>query len=337
MERSDWQDRAKGIGIILVVFGHVMRGLTSAGIMPDDLLNRDVDYTLYTFHMPLFFLLSGLNVEASLARGTSRFIKKRIWTLLWPYVLWSLVQGSIQVVLGTNLNGSMSWSDLAKIGWQPYAQFWFLYVLMLCHLVAIIFGTRPAALLGLAVVGFTISPYMPYVPQKFLFNLPFYVAGILAARHLWIFEGSWLRTVLAILCFTLFAFLNRRTGGSYDTLGALPAAFCGIATVIFIVKGLDHAEGRWLASLGIMSMTIYILHILAASGTRVILLKLGVPPLPFVYLAVATFMGLALPIVAHRVLGHFGLLPWLGLGSPPNRPATATQAFIEGSSATKTI
>ncbi len=246
MERSDWQDRAKGIGIILVVFGHVMRGLTSAGIMPDDLLNRDVDYTLYTFHMPLFFLLSGLNVEASLARGRSRFIKKRVWTLLWPYVLWSLAQGSIQVVLGGSLNGSLNWSDLAKIGWQPYAQFWFLYVLMLCHLVAIIFGTKPAVLLGLAVAGLALSPYAPYVPQKFLFNLPFYVAGILAARHLWIFEGGWLRTALAILCFALFAILNRMAGGNYDSLGALPAAFCGIAAVIFIVRGIGHAAGRWL-------------------------------------------------------------------------------------------
>ena len=34
-QRQVWQDRAKGIGITLVVFGHAMRGLTGAHIAPE--------------------------------------------------------------------------------------------------------------------------------------------------------------------------------------------------------------------------------------------------------------------------------------------------------------
>lgn len=47
IKRIDWIDVAKGIGIILMVMGHTS--------MPDA-INR----WIYSFHMPLFFLLSGL-------------------------------------------------------------------------------------------------------------------------------------------------------------------------------------------------------------------------------------------------------------------------------------
>ena len=58
--RSHWVDYAKAIGIVLVVYGHVLKGLHSAGIkMPEAFY--ELSYSIvYTFHMPLFFFLSGL-------------------------------------------------------------------------------------------------------------------------------------------------------------------------------------------------------------------------------------------------------------------------------------
>lgn len=46
-KRIDWVDVAKGVGIFLMVMGH--------SSMPDA-----VNRWIYSFHMPLFFLLSGL-------------------------------------------------------------------------------------------------------------------------------------------------------------------------------------------------------------------------------------------------------------------------------------
>ena len=44
--RLEWIDKAKGIGIILVILGHT--------ICPPN-----IKFWLYSFHMPLFFFLSG--------------------------------------------------------------------------------------------------------------------------------------------------------------------------------------------------------------------------------------------------------------------------------------
>ena len=67
-DRIAWIDAARGIGIVLVVIGHVEGGLIDAGIQSGASWAWP-SYGLYTFHMPLFFFLAGLNVPGSLARA----------------------------------------------------------------------------------------------------------------------------------------------------------------------------------------------------------------------------------------------------------------------------
>ncbi|MEI0739791.1 acyltransferase family protein [Paenibacillus sp. JTLBN-2024] len=62
-KRLDWVDAAKGIGILLVVMAHVP--------IPDSLKQF-----IYSFHMPLFFLLSGMMFRSSSSPALS-FIQKK--------------------------------------------------------------------------------------------------------------------------------------------------------------------------------------------------------------------------------------------------------------------
>lgn len=71
-ERNITLDIMKGIGIILMVIGH-------SGC-PLFLKNF-----IYTFHMPLFFMISGYLIT----EGKPNIIKK-IKTLYWPFLFWSL-------------------------------------------------------------------------------------------------------------------------------------------------------------------------------------------------------------------------------------------------------
>jgi fucose 4-O-acetylase-like acetyltransferase len=54
-QRDIWVDYAKGIGILLVVYGHVARGMANAGITINETLYQLADSMIYSFHMPLFF------------------------------------------------------------------------------------------------------------------------------------------------------------------------------------------------------------------------------------------------------------------------------------------
>lgn len=72
MIRQNWIDWSKSIGIYLVVLGHC------------SFFNKDIEGFIYTFHMPLFFMISGYLYKDELIPFTSLFtkLKKR---LLIPY------------------------------------------------------------------------------------------------------------------------------------------------------------------------------------------------------------------------------------------------------------
>lgn len=54
-KRIEWIDIAKAIGIVLVVYGHVILGMHDAGLWGGS-LNYNLQHSfVYTTHMPLFF------------------------------------------------------------------------------------------------------------------------------------------------------------------------------------------------------------------------------------------------------------------------------------------
>ncbi|MFV0280370.1 MAG: acyltransferase family protein [Rhodoblastus sp.] len=328
-QRQVWQDRAKGIGIVLVVFGHAMRGLTGAHIAPDTPAIQAVDYTLYLFHMPLFFLLAGLNVERSARKGAQSFLRDKLHTIVWPYLLWSIAQGLVLVRLSGAVNIPLTYGDLARILWAPISQFWFLYALMVCHLAYLAFRGRKAILLPLAAIGFAASPLAPFLPAKILFNFTFYALGLLVAPQIadWLARLSSPR-VLAFVCagFGALVVAGLQTGIAFDNPLSLPAALAGIALTLLVSSLLHGRVGQVAEIVGRMSMTIYILHLFAAGGARVVMQKLGVPADVVVYAVATTFVGIAVPMASHVIFERLGLLVWLGLAAPKRSGGVALSA-----------
>ena len=326
MARIDWIDATRGIGIVLVVAGHVARGLIAAGIARGPAWAW-MDYGVYTFHMPVFFLLAGLNVPGSLARCGRRFLRAKLWTLAYPYLLWSLIQGSVLVALSPMTNTKAHLGDLLAIGWRPMAQFWFLYALMLCQLAACAIGTRPRLLAAAAAVAFALVAAMPQggLAEEFLHAFPYFAAGILLSErgHRWAAPvrttgADALRATLAAVGLTVAipasGLLDRM---DFDAAAALPAAVCGIVLLVSLARLLHGRALDIACGLGRMSMTIYVLHILAASAARLTLVRLHATPDPWIYLVACSFIGLAASVACHVVFERLDLLTPLGLGEPP--------------------
>ena len=70
----------KALAIMLMVLGH------SCG---DGMLY--VTQTIYMFHMPLFFFLSGFCFKEKYLTSTGTFVFRRFKGIWWPYVKWSLI------------------------------------------------------------------------------------------------------------------------------------------------------------------------------------------------------------------------------------------------------
>lgn len=92
MQRDKSVDIAKGIGIILVVWGHTF------GCCP-------IFNWIHLFHMPLFFLLSGCFINPN--ESYRVFFYKKWRTLLVPFISFYLICLSIKLILKVFLKGRL--------------------------------------------------------------------------------------------------------------------------------------------------------------------------------------------------------------------------------------
>ncbi|MBC8293578.1 MAG: acyltransferase family protein, partial [Proteobacteria bacterium] len=96
-----------------------------------------------SFIMPMFFLLSGLFARRSLDRGLWSYTRGKLWAVLYPYLLWSVVLAGARSGLGAYANQPMTPGRGGSIAWGPLQQLWVLYVLMFCFFLYVLLARLP--------------------------------------------------------------------------------------------------------------------------------------------------------------------------------------------------
>ena len=84
-KRITWQDAARGLAILSVAFGHIIENSPYRGF------TVPAHHVLYSFHMALFFILSGLLFKVKDGESYIKFIGKRAKSILLPYLLASIL------------------------------------------------------------------------------------------------------------------------------------------------------------------------------------------------------------------------------------------------------
>jgi len=77
-DRIHWIDVARGIGIIFIIYAHVLG-------------SHDFRYLFYSFHIPLFFFLSGVVYNHKKYINFLIFLRKSVKGLLIPYFIFSFI------------------------------------------------------------------------------------------------------------------------------------------------------------------------------------------------------------------------------------------------------
>jgi fucose 4-O-acetylase-like acetyltransferase len=307
---------------VLVVYGHVLWGLNVELDPVQFPLQWALFNVIYAIHMPAFFFIGGLLIFRNPAPRFAPFLQRKASQLLYPYILWSLIQGTIQISLNRFVNTPTQWQDLLQILWRPMAQFWFLYgFFCLCLL---LYGLRrsPDWMLTAAGVGCFALAWACGVSRvgnaaSFLYYAIWFFAGHLANRRASVIELSTVAAVflsLAGAAGVLAGYLLSRGGLSYADLRFLPVSVCGVMLIVGLAricpKGIVE---RTLATLGRGSLTIYLLHILCAAAVRILLHRvLRIDDFALV-LSLSVVAGVVLPLVAGRLLTLMGVERQLGL------------------------
>ncbi len=256
-------DICRGMGIVLVVLGHALKQTGETNSFFDVLLS-----VIYSFHMPLFFFLSGfVSLKMLYFRaGKERldYIKNRAFRLLIPYFTVGILYLPLKYVLSRYAVKPYDFSSTWKLffGENPNTALWFLYVLFLVSLVCVLILREKNVLYVLAgSFALTVAACCfgwPWKLPKYAF---FFVLGIFVRLHYenWFQKVKWNRIWVAA---AVFAAAN---AALYLTdLEVLwdVTALAGIVMCLQFGKWIAERKGKaeeFFAFLGAYSMDIYIL------------------------------------------------------------------------------
>lgn len=335
--RYAWIDAARGVGITLVVFGHATGGLISAGLIPPQALLVTVFFAIYSFHMPLFFFVSGLLTPARISRGQWGFLTSLLPTLVLPYFLWSAIQLSTILLASSVVNAPLPYMSarwFLALLWVPTGQFWFLYVLMICHVLATLVGPR-LGWLSLIVLSFCLYPLADpsndaAVLKVAVHFLPFYALGAFAGATAAIGELPKLLRRAGLPALSLAAatvgisvFFALRDQLGYWSPQMFAAGVAGTVFVLTTVTLLPHRLSEWFAWLGKRAMPIFILHVLFIAGLRILLDRVLHLALDASVLWILVPFGIIAPLIVFAVAERLGLSRILGFGTLRRVPTVA--------------
>ncbi len=193
-KRVEWIDVTKGLAIILVVLGHV------SGI------SMYIRGTIFSFHMPLFFLVNGYLIKNY---NVSETVSKSIKSLLKPYCLVCFIETVINAYICVDLDsaGKAFFSGLNDmvIGisnsstlFEQYGSVWlvwFVICLFVCRnlyvIIMNVLNKMPilisyVVILFISVVGYIVGTRYAFLPWSIdvaLYAIVFMAAGDMFRKH----------------------------------------------------------------------------------------------------------------------------------------------------------
>ncbi|KAA8829305.1 acyltransferase family protein [Bifidobacterium tissieri] len=276
--RLTYMDVAKGIGILAVVIGHVVIDY-GGGRTPFVL-------ALYTFHLPLFFIVSGYFF--TYRPGFKAFLAKKCRAYLIPYAfaaaLITVFEIMAQSVLGDRpVTESASYMLLGFVMQRRFTTLWFLAALLLGELMFwLLFRfvkSMPGICVASLVIGLAGVCYSEFVRVPIPWNLDaacvvvLYLAiGAMLKRHdaiAMLERHRWrnvcILTAVSVVCTLINLAMN---GEPYEMFasqyGVFPltivAACAGSFAVILLSSGLRGLISDGLSWLGRNTMVFFMLH-----------------------------------------------------------------------------
>ena len=184
-KRISWIDTAKGIGILFVVLGHYIQTLyvKSEG-------GQFTFYWIYSFHMPLFFFLSGLVYKHKKWRS---FLHGLLKNLLIPTIAFSILYFLYKALI---IKENMDWWGIIVCDRDSFMHlYWFMWAMLWTKFLYYIINSfiqSPKVVLEISIVVLCICFLLKL--NEFLIRMPlclgnvpyifvFYAAGVVVHNY----------------------------------------------------------------------------------------------------------------------------------------------------------
>ena len=312
-----------GYAIICVVMGHVISSYHETGLYKDNHLFNFTHQFVYSFHMALFYIISGFLVASGKKRCTKG---KRVLQILInygiPYVVFSAVWVVAKLLMAGHTNSAVTIKDLTLILVFPISFMWFIYALMLMQVIQVFLHSDNKAEKGLHLLAacgcYFLQPYLARVLTEFHFsdciisdflkNYVFFLLGVYVSEYA-IKTMKNHRTIVLVLSGILLStgniakYIDFVSCRFFAFILAIAGSIC-VITLSIIIR-----EERALEYIGKHSLPIYVLQGIAIAASRLMITRLhmnivyGVVPL-----IICTITGCLLPLCAYWIITKIGKL-----------------------------
>lgn len=284
-------DIAKGIAILIVIFGHCLNSFSTNLTLnvPDSMHNttKCVDQ----FIMPIFFFISGIFAVSAAKKDLKTTLKARFMRLAVPYFTWGFLFAVFKEIGGNAANNPAGIKDFLMSPIMPWSLFWFLYVMLFISIIFFvtmkILGIEKGqpVLLIISAVAFVIQPYVSYVWIFWLlFNfMIFFCIGSYLPEIIkkWSANMSFAQFLFsAVLCAAVLYFfidsgiVNDRIYTHYYQVLIAAAATYFIFALSWVIENVSEKLFELLNFFGLKTMEIYVSHSFVLGTLRVILQKI---------------------------------------------------------------
>lgn len=251
-DRNHIIDTAKGYGMILVIAGH----LFTYGSYPFNFI--------FSFHMPLFFFLSGFLFTLEKYPNSRYLFKKIFRTMIATYLFFIIIGFFLYAVSGRlNLNEHFLYSTFFKGQPDVCGSLWFItclaFVYTSFYYISKILNNTHSRLILLILASCLLAEYLltkvstQYIPFKFEsvpIALFFFTIGYYCKLNNWIHTIKYKWGTVALVLTIFFSYTNSTVNICIPTLGNilyfLVAALGGIYFILTVSKDKSNSFIRFL-------------------------------------------------------------------------------------------
>lgn len=290
--RLEWLDALKGFAILSVVLGHVLLGYSENNMFPE--VNSYMQVLMkwiYTWHMPLFFTISGFAFSLSYFEDKKINIRKIFRggaNLFLIYLIFSMTLGVLKILFASLVDNPMDVREMFVTILLPNTLMWYLWVLIAFYIVfgVVINKNVPHTLLAfvlfaLVFVGSMLAEVLSLrlcVKNLFCCALYFDMGLCLGTGRWKRYEKNRSRVMIAAALTTLL-FAGAFTA-CFDAYEELPLACrilfetCNAISIAILLFGIFSNMAvtgmmRGLAQLGKASLIIYLIHTYVVTAIKV--------------------------------------------------------------------
>lgn len=313
IKRFYWVDKIKIIACILVVLGHFYMSMISSKILSDSVFYNYIIQTIYTFHVPLFFVCSGFlyqhsNRVHSFNSWRLNIVDKFI-NLGVPYFTFTILTLALKTMFSADVNNPAG-ELFETLFVTPVAPYWYLYVLFVLYLITPCMRNKKNALflfllsLSLKIVNISLSLIgisLPYIISSVSGNLIWFALGIYLyfEQDKFVFHNKkWVTVFLFVIPVVLSLLFYRNENTRQDIKFLI--GFLFTISIVSLFATYANKDTAYSTKLSELFMPIYVLHTICAAGVRIILLKLGISN-AFIHIFLGTISSFLLPAIIYYI------------------------------------